>query len=188
MRMDSKIPRTSTKMQTWALLWVLLGQVCEGTWGVTLSAESPALPCTLTGNAAQSWHLPRPHCLWISIPSSQVTNWNPRCFTCHSIIPDLRGNMPDSADCRTEPRPYGGMTAFPAKIHQRSPLTLHYPRAVHAHPGFPCQSCGDTPGLLLWSKPAIWVYPKDRLISQQWDDNLFSRNLLQIQSTLLARE
>lgn len=146
MRMDSKIPRTSTKMQMWPLLWVLLGQVCEGTWGVTLSAESPALPCTLTGNAAQSWHLPRPHCLWISISSSQVTNWNPRCFTCHSIIPDLRGNMPDSADCRTEPRPYEGWVPSLPRSISNSPSPCTTPEQCMHTQAFPASPVGTPQG------------------------------------------
>lgn len=75
--------------------------------------------------------------------------------------------MPDSADCRIELRPYGGMSALPSKIHQQSPGTLHYPRSVGSHQGFLYQSCGETLGLVLWSMPALRAYPKDRLISKQ---------------------
>lgn len=43
----------------------------------------------------------------ISIRSSETTNWNPRRFTCNSIIPDLGGNTPDTAGHRDQDQALG---------------------------------------------------------------------------------
>lgn len=105
-RLDSKIPKTNTRCDH-----------CSGfCWEKSVRGHKRLhyqLPCTLAMPLSPDIC----HCHTasvISIHSSQMTSWNPRCFTCPSVIPDLRGNMPDSAGCRAELRPYGGMSALPS--------------------------------------------------------------------------
>lgn len=94
--------------------------------------------------------------------------------------------MPDSADCRTEVRPYGGMCP-PFQDPSAIPMHPALPQSVDSHQGLLYQSCGRPQG---WSFGHCLVSEQtqrtDSFLTRQ--ENFISRNLLQIQSILLARD